>query len=175
MDLTVWQESDEDWFLDDLAIIFIIPSLQELYLSDLMLCAADPKLTPGLQGQRESNLESLWIRDSYIDITAIKNMLEFPRALTRLVLQHYPPRVKARPEGWSEEERTLDDLYQAIAQHRESLEVLMLKEPPANASNAALDPSQFPRLKKYNGVYKDSSGTFNFPRNHTLSWIDFWK
>ena len=162
MTLEVWQQSDEDVFFEDLSLdlIFIIPSLREIYLTDVTLCATDPQL-PGLQERPKTNLSTLCIRSSYIDINAIKNILAFPRELTRLELQSRPPFTDDRPEGWSEETRTLADLSAALAQQSESLEILRIQgELPLTEAEGKLDLSRFPRLGDYSGPYKDSSGCF---------------
>jgi hypothetical protein len=66
-------ESDEDWFLDDFGILFIIQSLQELALSGLTLAFKDPEVPSGFEGQ--TDLKTLCIKESYIDIGALDNML----------------------------------------------------------------------------------------------------
>jgi hypothetical protein len=90
-------ETDEDWFLEDFGILFIVKPLRELALSGLTLASRDPEVPPGFEGQTE--LKTLSITESYIDIGALDNMLSFPRALTCLRLDNRPPRAEDRPDG----------------------------------------------------------------------------
>ena len=158
------EEDPQDWFLGAFSAIFLIPQLQHLSLEGLTLCSADLADTPPTF-HRQTGLTSLRINRSYIDIQALHNMLSFPRALTHLELSHRPPGGTQRPPGWREEMCGPGELRAALAQQGMSLEVVKLvRWPRVRIEGGGFDLSigEFPRLRVYEGCYRDGSGRFTW-------------
>ncbi|PLN76960.1 hypothetical protein BDW42DRAFT_198717 [Aspergillus taichungensis] len=156
------EEDPQDWFLGAFSAIFLIPQLQRLTLEGLTLCSADlADIPPTFHGQTE--LKSLRITRSYIDIQALRNMLLLPHALTHLELSHRRPGGSQRPPGWHEEVCGPGDLRAALAQQGMSLEVVKISRwPRVRVEGDKFDLSEevFPRLRVYKGCYRDGSGRF---------------
>ncbi|PLB48826.1 hypothetical protein P170DRAFT_494360 [Aspergillus steynii IBT 23096] len=163
LNLCIWEGGDEDWFLDNLGVLFIIPSLENLQLETLVLSHHDPKLPAAFDLDRQrTNLKSLTITNSYINITALEKILSMPRSLTCLQLHHRDSRDYYRPEDWREFSRPPQDLYRAISQQRASLETLAVDWDLESVRGYGLDLSveRFPQLRSYDGTYPDSSRRF---------------
>ncbi|PKY05620.1 hypothetical protein P168DRAFT_317147 [Aspergillus campestris IBT 28561] len=163
LNLNIFTEEDpQDWFLGAFSAIFLIPQLQHLSLKGLTLSSADlADIPPTFQHQTE--LKSLSITHSYIDIQALHNILSLPRALTHLDLSHKPPGGTQRPPGWHEETCGPGDLRAALAQQGASLEgVKIARWPRVRIEDTGFDLSVggFPRLRVYEGCYRDASGRF---------------
>lgn len=149
--------------------------LEELSLWGLNLDRNDLEIPSEFRGQ--TGLKTLVLEACCINVQALRNILSFPRALVSLSLDHRPEEcweAHVEDDPW-----TPKAVYEAISQQGASLETLVISQYAGSQeaqghehgtqayesvyyeTGGDFDLSNFPKLREYDGFYKDSSGKFN--------------
>lgn len=152
MDLNIYNlrsDTVSPWCLEGFGAVFIIPTLQKLALSHVIVGDSDLRFFPKFQ--RETDLIALCFNSAVMSVQSLSKILSFPRALRSLQLYG----VKPHEDEWLEGAGTPEDLYRAILQQCASLEVLSVLR---LAHRLHIDKAEFPKLRTTHGCRERSSG-----------------
>lgn len=144
--------------------IFIIPQLHNLTLRGFMLEEEDGEID--LQYERQTELQSLRIENSFVNFPALKRVLRAPRALRCLSICHAECFWHHELKNAEYNQATVAEFVEALLPHRDTLEEIrvmvnqsydnqhnydMEYDSTINAPSFHKHAAQFPLLKRWIG------------------------
>ncbi|KAJ5996098.1 hypothetical protein N7522_007758 [Penicillium canescens] len=144
--------------------VFIIPQLHNLTLRGFMLEEEDGEID--LRYERQTELQSLRIENSFVNFPALKKVLRAPRALRCLSISHAECFWHHELKNAEYNHATVAEFVEALFLHRDTLEEIQVKvnhiydnhdnydmecDSTINAPSFHKHAAQFPVLKRWIG------------------------